>query len=77
MRFIIIACLLIISGCGTTVGKLNPALTSKIPAPHLKGSAYNDAIVLGVECLAVVDRYGCRTYILRKERLPKKCTGGK
>ena len=77
MRTIMVICVLLIilllQACGTTVGKLNPALTSKIPAPKLKGPTYNDAIVLGVECLAVVDRYGCRTYLLRKESLPDKC----
>ncbi len=77
MRTIMVICVLLIilllQACGTTVGKLNPALTSKIPAPKLKGPTYNDAIVLGVESRAVIKRFNCRTYLQRREQLPTNC----
>ena len=77
MRTIMLVCviliILLLQACGTTVGKLNPALTSVIPDAKLKGITYDDGIVQNVERKAVIHRYSCRTYLLRKESLPDKC----
>jgi len=73
MKTILLISIMFLVGCGTTVGKLNPALTSIIPDAQLKGTTYNDGIVQNVERKGVIKRYECRTYILRKKRIPKAC----